>query len=499
MFELSIQDIENNIEQFVHDLDEAVYICSERGMIEASLWALEMVIGYDPIRSGKCKTSDVEKPDREALLSIGMSADESDQYHLALSLFKNRDYKQAIEVLGEPMHPKTTFLRFYSEYKLFEKKSEGITFDRLANGHDIFSAMATDITELESLSEELERLFNKKKLDPFGLYIYGVVLLKQHKRRLHQDHHHYPDQKQEQEETNTLEATAKKVLIMSIRGYPYNWSAWLELASTVYNYEQYADFQILLKIRLMDDPFIETPVKIMVNLILARICSFLELNIDLYAEVIIHLKQYYFRNSPYMIGEWAKYLYIKKDHIEAARVFRELRAMFPARMSEMEIYSSLLFHTSDKQELKELADICTSTNEGTVEACIIRGNYFKIQNQFSQSNDYFTRAIMVQPDNHMAWLGLGHNYLELSKPLAAVKAYTQAIAIKEDDYRSYFGLGRAYEMMKAIKDALHYYQRASDLCGDDTYAWMSLGESFERLGKQSKAKECFAKVNIQRA
>ena len=68
--------------------------------------------------------------------------------------------------------------------------------------------------ELFRLEQELEEGYDAETLDSFCKYLYGVVLIK-------------------------MQQTAKAltVLIESVHQYPYNWSAWLEIASCIPNEE----------------------------------------------------------------------------------------------------------------------------------------------------------------------------------------------------------------------------------------------------------------------
>jgi anaphase-promoting complex subunit 8 len=60
--------------------------------------------------------------------------------------------------------------------------------------------------ELVTLEQELLALHKTGALDPFGTYLYGMVL---HERE--------------------RDAEARAVLCASVNAYPWNWSAWLEL------------------------------------------------------------------------------------------------------------------------------------------------------------------------------------------------------------------------------------------------------------------------------
>jgi len=82
---------------------------------------------------------------------------------------------------------------------------------------------------LHQLSNELYDCYTKDLLDPFGLHVYGMVLLKQQKQQSHSSSSprtakaHSPQKKKQS-------LSPQHVLMKSILEFPYNWSAWLDLA-----------------------------------------------------------------------------------------------------------------------------------------------------------------------------------------------------------------------------------------------------------------------------
>jgi anaphase-promoting complex subunit 8 len=68
------------------------------------------------------------------------------------------------------------------------------------------------LASLENIQREWER--DGQDEDPWLLYLYGIMLLKQKN-----------------------EAEARRALCKSVNLYPYHWGAWLELASTLNSLE----------------------------------------------------------------------------------------------------------------------------------------------------------------------------------------------------------------------------------------------------------------------
>jgi anaphase-promoting complex subunit 8 len=74
---------------------------------------------------------------------------------------------------------------------------------------------------------------------------------------------------------------------------------------------------------------------------------------------------------------------------------------------------------------------------------------------------------------------MGHEYVELKNPGAAVEAYRAAVSLNPRDYRAWYGLGQTYELLGLQTYALHYYKRAAALRPDDARMWCAIGMCYE--------------------
>jgi len=64
-----------------------------------------------------------------------------------------------------------------------------------------------------------------------------------------------------------------------------------------------------------------------------------------------------------------------------------------------------------------------------------------------------------------AWTLMGHEYMELKNPNAAIQAYRRAVDINHRDYRAWYGLGQTYEILQMHLYALHYYRKVRIMFG----------------------------------
>lgn len=141
---------------------------------------------------------------------------DTDEYLLAKTYFDCKEYYRAANVVKHATegNPKAYFLHNYALFLAGEKrKSE--ERNEVGGAWPQFAFTSIDRCpvenrELKSLREQLQGLYEQKKLDAFLTYLYGVVL-------------------KELSCTNL----AREVFAASLVLYPTNWSCWQELMSIV--------------------------------------------------------------------------------------------------------------------------------------------------------------------------------------------------------------------------------------------------------------------------
>uniref|UniRef100_A0A803P692 Cdc23 domain-containing protein n=1 Tax=Cannabis sativa TaxID=3483 RepID=A0A803P692_CANSA len=129
---------------------------------------------------------------------------DGDFYLLAKSYFDCREYKRAAHVLRDQSGKKSVFLRCYALYLAGEKLKE----EEMIELEGPLGKTSALNRELVSLERELSTFRKNGTIDPFGLYLYGIVLKEKGSENL-----------------------ARSVLVESVNNYPWNWDAWSKLQS----------------------------------------------------------------------------------------------------------------------------------------------------------------------------------------------------------------------------------------------------------------------------
>ncbi|KAK6163820.1 hypothetical protein DH2020_000684 [Rehmannia glutinosa] len=311
---------------------------------------------------------------------------DSDFYLLAKSYFDCREYRRAAHVLRDQTSKKAVFLRCYALYLAGEKRKE----EEMIELEGPLGKSEAVNRELVSLERELSTLRKNGTIDPFGLYVYGLVLKEKGSENL-----------------------ARSVLVESVNNYPWNWSAWSELQTLCTTIE--ALNSLNLNNHWMKDFFLASA----------------------YQELRMH-------TSPWRNMNIYKYNLREFEQVEV--IFEELLRNDPYRIEDMDMYSNVLYAKECFSALSYLAHRVFLTDKYRPESCCIVGNYYSLKGQHEKSVTYFRRALKLNKNYLSAWTLMGHEYVEMKNTSAAVDAYRRAVDINPCDYRAW-RIRQACEMM----------------------------------------------------
>ncbi|KAI9071483.1 hypothetical protein K1719_046552 [Acacia pycnantha] len=380
---------------------------------------------------------------------------DGDFYLLAKSYFDCREYKRAAHVLRDQTGRKSLFLRCYALYLAGEKRKEEemIELEGPLGKSDAINQ------ELVSLERELSTLRKNGTIDPFGLYLYGLVL-----------------------KQKGSESLARTVLEESVNNYPWNWNAWSELQSLC------TTIDILNSLNLnnhwMKDFFLAS--------------AYQELRMHNESLAKYQYLQGTFGYSNYIQAQVAKAQYSLREFDQVEAIFEELLRNDPYRVDDMDMYSNVLYAKESASALSHIAHRVFMTDKYRPESCCIIGNYYSLKGMHEKSVVYFRRALKLNKNYLSAWTLMGHEFVEMKNTPAAVDAYRRAVDIDPCDYRAWYGLGQAYEMMamgqcyeteqlRMLDEAIKCYRRAADCNDGEAIALHQLAKLHSDLGRPDEA------------
>ncbi|EGP85289.1 uncharacterized protein MYCGRDRAFT_110529 [Zymoseptoria tritici IPO323] len=505
-------------------LQQSIIACNERCLYFAAKWSAELLNSFEEPQTYQ-DTSDTEiDDDDDGPLSAGLEsatkdrrearleAKEQPRYLMAKSFFDCREFDRCAAVFlptqiphstpssnvmsptrlhtglgssskqkagllnsaSKPARPrapsipknlsqKSLFLSLYARYLSGEKRKNEEA-ESILGPHDGPGTANKEVTSIATILEEyfnarggLNDLSNSQGwLD----YLYGIMLIKTKSENL-----------------------AKQWLVRSVNLNPYNWSAWLELASLIDSVEDLQAISVHLPRNV------------------ATFCFHIHCSQELFQQdpqVYDELAQMQsiFPGSAFLQQQKALLLYHARDQDAAMELFDGLLRDHPHRLDGMEIYSNLLYVMPNRPKLATLAALASETDKFRPETNCILGNYYSLISEHEKAVLHFRRALSLDRNFQAAWTLMGHEYIELKNTQAAIESYRRAVDNNRKDYRAWYGLGQGYEMLECHSYSLFYYQRAASLCGGDPKMWAAVGHAYSKCGKTSNALQAFKRALI---
>lgn len=123
-----------------------------------------------------------------------------------------------------------------------------------------------------------------------------------------------------------------------------------------------------------------------------------------------------------------------------------------------------------------------------------KGYSFSVNGEDQKAVEFFKEAIEKDPENTMAWNGLGYCLVGMNNPEDAIKAYKQAIKINPLDETLYYTLGNYYIKLGRSQEAIESYQQVIRINPAYEPAYFRLGIIYTQLGRLNEGKQAFEEV-----
>ena len=193
------------------------------------------------------------------------------------------------------------------------------------------------------------------------------------------------------------------------------------------------------------------------------------------------------RETPWVLAQMARSLCEQSLWADAEKVYIRLRMLAPARMEDLDLYSTCLWHLKKDVELSFLAHELIDVNRLTPQAWIIVGNTFALQREHDQAIKCFKRATQLDPKFAYAFTLQGHEHIANEEYDKALGAYRNAIAAKNRHYNAWYGLGRVYEKQGKFDVAEQHYRTAASINPYHAVLICCVGSVLEKLKKPQQA------------
>ncbi len=447
------------------DLQKACRILTERGLKLSARWAAEQMMGL---------SVDINESMPSTIPDHLLFHDTDPAAYYARTLLELGEYAHAAAVLSDipiaktasvetmpppapDLSPFAFYLRAYALYMAGERRKEEEAIDSATT-----KSKSLQNPYEKQLVHELQDAYEADKLDAFGLHVYGMVLKSHKKATLPR---HYP--------------SPQTVLLQSLLEFPYNWSAWLDLADV-----SLENSEVEREIEDAVQPLAE-------NFLFHFFCAHLQSEHQAHAEAL----QIYERwmdpgllgGSPYLATQTAVVHYHLRNYATAKRLLEDLHNAMPYRLDSMDVLSNILYVQEDSVALGQLAHSAVMVDKYRAETCCIIGNFYSLKQNRAKAIQYFQRALKMDRTFASAWTLMGHEYVEWKQTANAMEAYRQAVQANPSDFRAWYGLGQTYEMLEMNLYALYYYKHAAQLRPFDARMWTAVGNSYAHLKRRDDA------------
>ncbi|KAL9711924.1 Anaphase-promoting complex subunit 8 [Leucoagaricus gongylophorus] len=277
--------------------------------------------------------------------------------------------------------------------------------------------------------------------------------------------------------------------LLSIVGFPWNWSCWTLLGSCIGDGEELSSLLQLIPL---------PPSHPLVHMFQIKTLS--ELHQPTENELALCdrlLSRDLFPGSAWLMSLRACVLYHLHDFGQAEQQFEKILTIDPCRIDDIDIYSNILYVTDNRLKLSRLAHEFLALEKDRPEICCLVGNHYSLRAEHEKAVRYFRRATQLDRTYLSAWTLMGHEYVEMKNSHAAIEAYRRAVVdVNRKDYRAWYGLGQAYELLSMHHYSLYYYQRATALRPYDIRLWQAQGSCYEEIDRRREAIECYKRALI---
>ncbi|KAF9450423.1 TPR-like protein [Macrolepiota fuliginosa MF-IS2] len=398
-----------------------------------------------------------EHPADARVLENELEDKDIDLLDAARAFIESREFSRAIHVLKDGRSAKARFVRVYSTFMASEKKAMR-DWHKLDNNR-----LQPPVPVNNSLGGLLDEVQDAG--DPWLLFLKALFLSRLSRRE-----------------------EAIECALLSISGFPWNWSCWTLLGSCISDGEELSSLLQLVPL---------LPTHPLVHMFQVKTLS--ELHQPTENELALCdrlLSQEFFPGSVWLMSLRACVLYHLHEFGQAEQQFEKILVIDPYRIDDIDIYSNILYVTDNRLKLSRLAHEFLALEKDRPEICCLVGNHYSLRAEHEKAVKYFRRATQLDRTYLSAWTLMGHEYVEMKNSHAAIEAYRRAVDVNRKDYRAWYGLGQAYELLSMHHYSLYYYQRATALRPYDIRLWQAQGLCYEEIGRRREAIECYKRALI---
>ena len=191
--------------------------------------------------------------------------------------------------------------------------------------------------------------------------------------------------------------------------------------------------------------------------------------------------------TPWVLCQVAKAHFEQANYKLSCEVFDTVRHMDPDHVTDMDIYSTALWHLQRDVELCVLSEELADCWYLSPQAWCAKGNCLSILKEHEDAIKFFRRATQVAPRFVYAYTLLGHEYLCNEDLSNARKSFRIAATINPRHYNAWFGLGMISLREENFPLAQTHFSTANSINGSNCMINCRLAKVKHSLNQSAEA------------
>ncbi|KAJ3373892.1 Anaphase-promoting complex subunit 23 [Allomyces arbusculus] len=376
-----------------------------------------------------------------------------DIYLLAKAYFDMREYRLAAETVKDVMSPKGVSLWALALFLAGERTKQdkrGIPLSAADSKFEVNSELTVIYAKLHPFVAP-----DSGRRDPWLLYMQGLVLAQMPGRQ--------PD--------------AIDHLVESIQLYPFNWSAWAELAKCMTSEMLYHD-----TVPRLPDTY--------ARVFFQAQCA-ADLGLDPAVPTVMLEKMQRSLPDSVTLQRMLAVMYVRLRDFEGAEAtFSRLYAKHRYLLDSIDEYAFTLRLLQRAPKLKMLARQALVTDRARPEALLVLAHtLINEPDRHEDAIEVLQRVLWLRRRDAQVWWMLGQQLQEIYKTEAAAEAYRRAMDLAPQDPRPMASLAQAYQQLGMYAFAIEYLERAVTVRPNDGNYRAQLAVAYKCVGRAKDARE----------
>lgn len=314
--------------------------------------------------------------------------------------------------------------------------------------------------ELPSIRAELSKLIAADKADAHLYFLYGIVL------RETQDTVVMAKVVESRRNEALFEETSTTAHVKSLNLFPWNWSAWLDLAHTITSESHLASVITSLKPHLLVSFFEAHALSKLGHFTRALLTS---QSVYKTYPTLKHTKR-----------SLAVTLVDSGLYAESLPLFEDLRASNPHDLDNMDQYANALNETRQTSSLTKLAMSATTTARWTTQACLIVSRFHASQGSYKMAAVMSGHAMKLDPQEPRVWEAVAQPTLSSNDLPRRIACLHNAIQVTPHNVRYKAQIGAAY-VFRVPSHAYYNLATAQTSEALEKQDWAIIGFSLDNM------------------